>query len=320
MLLTDHFLWDGERPYITRIKNEYARSQQEVLPPPTVVTPDDGTEYFEAPPVFSNEEISPQQELNTSKLSQDEPKERKTYTGNPKIALVIDDVGMNLKQSNIAIHELPPEVTLAFLPYAEKVEDLSKQAREKGHEILIHAPMEALDSNRDLGPMALREHMDFATFDKEFEKMANSFEGYIGVNNHMGSRLTQNPEAMGYLMDQLKKRDLFFLDSRTIHLSVAGDIAESYGVPYTERDIFIDHHDRQSFVAKALRMLERKARHDGTAVAIGHPKDGTMKTLKRWIPTLEDKGIELVPLSELIKYPEEKVVKEKDTVSPASGP
>jgi polysaccharide deacetylase 2 family uncharacterized protein YibQ len=216
-----------------------------------------------------------------------------------KIAIMIDDVGVNLKQSRASL-ALPSEVTLAFLPYARDVKELSAQAREEGHELIIHAPMEAINPDMDLGPLALRADMDFAEFDIMFSQIADSFDGYVGVNNHMGSRLTQEPEQMAYLMQQLKKRNLYFLDSRTIHTSIAAEMARAYGIPSLQRDVFLDHEETEAYVTKALSEVERIARKNGYAVAIGHPKEVTMEALNDWIPTLEAKGFELVTLSKVM--------------------
>ena len=343
----------------------------EALLPPVVVYPEDGSEYFEADSETNNKPMLPERQLNLTKgtpgktppvektpeagktpktpktqETQKTPETPKTPNApktpevektpkewsrdKDKISIVIDDVGMNLVESNRAI-DLPSEVTLAFLPYAETVRELSAKARSQGHELIIHTPMEAINSDVSLGPMALKTDMDFASFDKEFSKMAASFDGYAGVNNHMGSRLTQDAEAMGYLMDQLKQRGLYFLDSRTIATSVAADTARSYGVPYAERDVFLDHKETVEFTANALEELEQVARRNGRAIAIGHPKKITIDALNKWIPTLEKKGFELVELSELLKKPdpnfklamdnhkEDSVAKKVSEVSPASG-
>ncbi len=216
-----------------------------------------------------------------------------------KIAIVIDDMGMNLNQSRAAIN-LPSEITLAFLPYAEKVRELSAKAKEQGHELIIHAPMEAMSSTISLGELAFTSDMNYTQFKDEFNKMAASFDSYVGLNNHMGSRLTQKKEHMAYLMEHLKAKGLYFLDSRTIHTSVADDMAKLYGVPSIQRDVFLDHEETKEYTENALENVERIARDTGAAVAIGHPKEITIQALKNWIPTLEAKGFELVKLSELL--------------------
>lgn len=305
LLLADHFLWGGERPYITKMKQDYYAEQAAIeaqerekmirveqaiadLLPPVVVYPDDGSVYFEAPPpVVVKEEIKP------------EPVP--TLTGKrPKIAIVIDDVGMNLRQSQAVIN-LDPNVTLALLPYADTVRELAVQARAKGHEIIIHTPMEAMNSSLSLGALALRKGMSEADFTAEFQKILENFDGYVGVNNHMGSRLTQDKPAMEQLMQILKSKGLYFLDSKTIATSVAGETAELYGVPFAVRDVFLDHEETPEFVVNALKKTERIARDHGSAIAIGHPKANTVAALKAWIPTLKDKGFDLVPLSALVE-------------------
>lgn len=271
--------------------------------------------------------LCPRQSPNPSLRKFKKPKRKKfsnTSGRKGKIAIVIDDVGMNIKQSQAAIN-LPPEVTLAMLPYAKTVKDLARKAKGEGHELIIHTPMEAMSSDVPLGSMALYDNMDKTAFNAEFNKIAASFDGYVGINNHMGSRLTQNSQAMDILMGQLKKRGLFFLDSKTIGNSIAAHTAETHGIPNATRDVFLDHEETPEFVIKALRKAEKIASQTGSAIAIGHPKQITMSALRKWIPTLEEKGYELVPLSELITYPEQPVIQQSkietkvEEIEPAAG-
>lgn len=343
IVLVDYVFFEGERPYITKIKQNYyaeqaAKGQQsqevmEELLPPKIVLPEDGAEYFEAPEELEGEQSSfveeewdvIEKDTEVKRPAKSDYK-RPQFTGEKaKIAIVIDDVGMNLKQSRAAIH-LDPNVTIALLPYAKTVKEMAAQAKANGNEIIIHTPMEAMSSEVSLGSMALKSDMDFAAFDVEFNRIAGSFEGYVGVNNHMGSRLTQNPEAMGYLMDQLKQRGLYFLDSRTIHTSIAADMAKTYGIPFAVRDVFLDHESTPEFVSNALKNVERIAREQGSAIAIGHPKAITMQALQNWIPNLEEKGFELVALSKVldrsnvdIKFVENQQAEEASEVAPAAG-
>ncbi len=336
IFLIDYVVFKGERPYINKIKQDYYAEQaaqdkaiEEALPP-KVVFPETGEEYFEAPELILKDEQSllREKKFNITKLTPEDvtpkniipkikPKNKqkqklkskvskstkKTFTGGkPKIAIVIDDVGMNIKQSRAAIN-LPAEVTLAMLPYAETVRALAKEAKSRGHELIIHTPMEAMSANVPLGSMALRSDMEPAALKAEFNKIANSFEGYIGVNNHMGSRLTQDDRAMKVLMRELAKRDLFFLDSKTIGSSIAADTAQAYNIPNATRDVFLDHEDSPEFLTNALKKAEKIAKRTGSAIAIGHPKAVTMAALNKWISTLESRGFELVPLSTLINNP-----------------
>lgn len=322
MVFINFFIFD-KHGYHDEIKEEYYAEQARIEAqkfdpvaesvytknPPKIVYPDEGV-YFEAEPVEDAiinvpEQVNREREIIEPEAA--EPKKiekapvRSTSKGG-KIAIVIDDVGMNGKWSKAAI-DLPSAVTLAFLPYAKNVADQAREAKSQGHEIIIHMPMEAMSADVDLGSMALRTNMTKRDFQTEFDLMTQQLEGYVGINNHMGSKLTQDTAAMEMLMTHLKTRRLYFLDSRTIHTSIAADMAHSYGVPYAVRDVFLDHEDNAAFVAKALQDVERIAGEHGQAIAIGHPKQHTIKALEKWIPTLETKGFEIVPLSDLLVMP-----------------
>ncbi len=132
-----------------------------------------------------------------------------------------------------------------------------------------------------------------------------SFEGYIGLNNHMGSKMTASESAMRPVMQSVKDRGLWFLDSRTIGNSVAGKIAAELNIPYVTRDIFLDNVDNVQTILAQLRQTEQVARKRGYAVAIGHPYSSTIAALKLWLPEARQKGFKLVPLSAIIaeRYP-----------------
>lgn len=136
-------------------------------------------------------------------------------------------------------------------------------------------------------------------------KDLSAFSGYVGINNHMGSKMTQDRPGMARVMAELRTRGLLFIDSRTINTSVAADEAEKAGIPYAVRDVFLDHEETYEAVAGALEEVERKALKDGFAIAIGHPREETVKALREWLPTLEAKGIALVPVSAVVTVPEE---------------
>ena len=260
--------------------------------PPTMVYPDNGKMYFEAPieQEAVEEPVKPELIVKAPAIKR-----------SGKIAIVIDDVGMNRKWSKASI-DLDAGVTLALLPYAKHVRSDAKAAKKKGHEIIIHTPMEAMNPDLDYGGMGLLTSMSLKELSQAFDKITQSFDGYVGINNHMGSKLTQDETAMRQLMSILKTRQLYFLDSKTIHTSVAGRVAQEVGVPFAVRDVFLDHEDTPEYVLNALKEAERIANEHGSAIAIGHPKENTVEALQQWLPTLKDKGFELVPLSELIKY------------------
>lgn len=216
--------------------------------------------------------------------------------GKSQIIVIIDDMGVNKRYSSEVI-DIKVPLTLAFLPYASGLAKMTKQARDNGHELLIHMPMEAMDTKMDLGGIELRTTQNSEEFHENLQKALQSFEGYIGLNNHMGSRLTQDEKSMDMLMRVLKANGMAFVDSRTIHTTVGYQTALKYDVPTIERDVFLDHETGEQFVRKSLERAENIAAEHGYAVVIGHPKKDTVKVLREWIDSLEDKPFEIAPLS-----------------------
>lgn len=267
--------------------------QPEVMPP----LPDLNAEL---PPEIPDVDIKPAPVVEAPKPPPvQEPLFR--HEGDPaKIVIIIDDMGMDRKRSQRVI-DLSGPLTLAFLPYAPKLDGITQDAKAKGHELIIHMPMEPMDSGLNPGSIALRSGMSDAEIDAMLDKAFSSFQGYVGLNNHMGSRLTRDEKAMTRLMQRLKERNLFFVDSKTIGSSVASTKAAEAGLRYGDRDVFLDHQDTPEFVMKALRQMERVASKKGYAIAIGHPKDSTINALNAWLPTLKERGFELVPVSAVVR-------------------
>lgn len=216
------------------------------------------------------------------------------------VAIVIDDVGVDYKRSARAIN-LPPEVTLAFLPYAKRVKEQAATAEAKGHELMVHLPMEPLRMTVNPGDNYLSVTHSDEELQTRIARNLDTFGGYKGVNNHMGSAFTRHAAGIDVLMDVLKERGVYFLDSKTAPDSVAEKIARRKGVPTTHRDVFLDHFETSEKVNAALAQLERTARSSGYAVAIGHPKDVTLTALESWLPTLAEKNIEVIPMSEMVE-------------------
>lgn len=219
--------------------------------------------------------------------------------GKVRVVIIIDDMGVSPANST-KVENLPAPLTLSYLPYAKNLPERTKRAKENGHELMVHMPMQPLNSAMDGGPAVLKEGMNDAKFQEVLTWGLSQFDGYVGVNNHMGSRLTKDRAAMEKVMAELSKRDVYFIDSKTIGSSVASDVAEKAGLKYADRDVFLDHEISDSYIAAALKELEAKAWHKGYAIAIGHPHPQTISALEKWLPTLAAKGIELVPASAVV--------------------
>lgn len=222
------------------------------------------------------------------------------------VVIIIDDMG--LSGHSREVENLPGPLTLAYLPYAANLPERTAYAREKGHELMVHMPMEPLSAHVDGGPTLLKSDQDEQKFLKLLHYNLSRFEGYVGVNNHMGSRLTQNREAMNRVMAELGRRGLYFIDSKTIGNSVAAQAAMEAGLAFSERDIFLDHEINFRFINNALRQVELTAQRKGYAIAIGHPHAETIRALTAWLPTLKDKGLTLKPASAVVRRSKANVV------------
>ncbi len=223
--------------------------------------------------------------------------------GKPMIAIIIDDVGPSSASARRAI-ALPPPVTLSFLPYARDIVELTGAARAAGHELLVHVPMEPDDlAHNNPGPHALLTSMAPDEVLRSLRWGLDRFGGYVGINNHMGSRFTSRADDMTLVLGELKRRGLLFVDSKTSAQSVGADLARRMGVPETSRDIFLDNDSSPGKVAQQLAVTEAWARRHGRAIAIGHPHDGTLEALQRWLPEARARGFVLVPLTALVKAP-----------------
>lgn len=221
------------------------------------------------------------------------------FGSQPVIAIVIDDMGVNVARSRDII-KLQAPLTSSFLTYGPHLSQQIDAARAAGHEIMAHVPMEP---HRDLytAPDGLTVSMDDELLKRNFEIMLKKFPGIRGVNNHMGSKFTENEQKMSDIMEVLSAHELFFLDSKTTSKSVGEKTARKYGVEYAHRHVFLDNNNNKEYILKQLAQAERIAAKNGYAVAIGHPKSQTYEALKIWLPTLQNKNLKLVHMSEIVK-------------------
>jgi len=221
--------------------------------------------------------------------------------GRPMIAIVLDDVGVNRRGAREAI-ALPAPLTLSFMTYADGLAEMTEAARAAGHELMLHVPMQPVSDTIDPGPNVLRADLPEAELRQRLVWGLDRFEGYVGINNHMGSRFTAEADGMALVMGELRARGLLFLDSLTAGNSVAAQQAARSGVPYAVRDVFLDNEpDDPAAIHHQLSILEETARARGYAVGIGHPHGGTVAALAAWIPEMRARGFELVPISAIVQ-------------------
>ena len=225
----------------------------------------------------------------------------KVSDGSALIAVVIDDVGLS-EPFVKDMEKLSKPLTASFLPYGASNQKQAERLKAAGHEVMLHVPMMP-HVPADLAPVTLSPEMPKDEVQKDFTAMLDRFGdvGMVGINNHMGSLFTERAKSMGYVMEILKERGMFFLDSKTSGKSVGKSVTAEYGVPYIARDVFLDNENKYDYVMGQLRQAEKIAAKHGYAVAIGHPHSQTLRALQDWLKEVETRGFRLVHLSELVK-------------------
>jgi polysaccharide deacetylase 2 family uncharacterized protein YibQ len=234
---------------------------------------------------------------STSLLAEETLASQKTY----KVAIIIDDLGNNLHHGRELI-DLPYQLTYSFLPNRPYSKRLANMAAAYGKEVMVHLPMQSARASK-LGPGALTLELTQKQFQNSVHISIDSVPHARGVNNHMGSLLTQHPGHMSWLMEVLAGRtdNLYFVDSKTTARTVASRIAEEHYIPNISRDVFLDNSRSERDINRQLSRLKIIAKRRGYAVAIGHPYPTTIKLLTNYLPTLLEHNIEVVPVTELIR-------------------
>jgi len=214
----------------------------------------------------------------------------------PKVAIIIDDFGYDLQMAKRFIN-LKGQLTCAVLPQSAYGRQIAILAKEAGHEVMLHQPMEPNEYPMvDPGPGAILASM---TPDERISRLTANIDavpGVVGVNNHMGSKLTTLSDEMNQVFTALKSRGLFFVDSRTTAATVSQSAARLFKVPFAERDVFLDHVREEGEIRAQIENLINIAEIHGKAVGIGHPHEVTYRILKEALPGMK-KRVHLVPAS-----------------------
>jgi polysaccharide deacetylase 2 family uncharacterized protein YibQ len=219
----------------------------------------------------------------------------------PLVAIVFDDLGLDRGRTAEAIRLRGP-LTMSFMTYANDLGEQTEAARRAGHELFLHVPMEAVDRHADPGPRGLFTALSAEENLARLRWGLGRVAGFVGINNHMGSKFTADAHSMIPVMEELRARGLLFLDSRTSPASAGIRLAVAYGVPHAARDVFLDDNETPAAIAKQLARIEQIAWQHGCAIAIGHPHDTTIAALKAWLPLLGEKGFALVPVSAVVRH------------------
>ncbi len=216
-----------------------------------------------------------------------------------ELAIIIDDLGYDRPPAD-ALLALGFPLTVSVLPHLPFSSDIAEEAHRRGDQVLLHLPMESASDDAKPEAEELRTGMKQEDVERLLDDMLQTVPHAAGVNNHQGSRSTADPQLMAELMPALRRRDLFFIDSRTTVETVAYDAAERAGVRAAYRNVqFLDDTPTRAAVLKQLDLAERDAERKGWAIAIGHPHPATLAALEEALPRLRARGVRLVFASDL---------------------
>ena len=224
------------------------------------------------------------------------------HSNRPKIAILLGGMGLNPKLTQRAIRELPGDVTFAFAPYGDDLQNQVNKARADGHEVLLQLPMEPIGyPANNPGPKTLLADADKAANLESLHWHMSRFAGYTGITNYMGGRLLSTPSALKPVMAEMSKRGLVYLEDASTALTVSEAIAKETRLSERRAQVVIDADPTPQSIAAALELLEGEARANGFAIGTGSGLEVTVDSVKAWAEQLQEKGILLVPVSAMYK-------------------
>lgn len=210
------------------------------------------------------------------------------------LTLIIDDLGQNVVR-DARVLALPGPVTLAIMPDTPHATDFAREAHAAGKTVILHMPMDPAT-----GPYAWHPGMAIDALSERLTRALEKVPYAAGLNNHMGSRMTSQPEPMVWLMGELQRRGLFFVDSRTSAATVAAAKAQAVDLAHVSRDVFLDDVRTPEAIAAQLHQGIALARRQGSVVLIGHPYPQTLEVLERELPLLQRQGVTWIDIHLMI--------------------
>jgi polysaccharide deacetylase 2 family uncharacterized protein YibQ len=216
----------------------------------------------------------------------------------PRIAIVIGGLGISASGTADAFGRLPGPVTFAIAPYGVDLDKLAEHARAENHEVLLQVPMEPFEyPDNDPGPQTLLTSL---TSDQNIDRLhwlMSRFQGYVGITNYMGARLTASEPALAPVLRETAKRGLIYVDDGSSPRSVAGQIAGSHNLPFAKTDLVLDAVPTPIEIDRALVRLEMMARDNGTAVGLANAQPASIARIAEWAKKVEARGFVLVPIT-----------------------
>jgi len=216
----------------------------------------------------------------------------------PKIALIVDDVGYDIDRA-LELLNLRRPMSISIFPQLKYSRHIAEVANEMGYQVMMHLPMEPGEKLRR-NPGFVTPEMTEKEIRWMLERNLESIPYVSGVNNHQGSKMTSDPEAMARVMQCLAEEDVFFVDSRTTSDSVAYEVAKHFGLRAAENDAFLDNEKDVEYIKEQIELLMQKAERKGGAIGICHVHPATIQALQEMFPVIDQRGFELVYVSEML--------------------
>lgn len=236
-------------------------------------------------------------------------------TGTSKIVIILDDAGYNVNSGTQHFFQLQIPLTFSVIPGLKYSKEIANIAYEKGNEIMIHMPMEYCgnskmtnkdklsekDHNMKPYKYAVFKNMSKEQIEKNIEEAINDIPHAVGLNNHMGSDATADEVVMSYVLDKIKSKNFYFIDSVTTAHSVAYNLAKNKGIRANKRHVFLDNENDVDYIKERINELIYQAKRRGYAIGIGHAtKPVTAQALLEMMPKFKEYNIEVVPASQLV--------------------
>jgi uncharacterized protein len=220
----------------------------------------------------------------------------------PKIAILLGGMGLNEKLTTQAVKDLPADITFAFAPYGNNLQDQVNRARHEGHEVFLQVPLEPIGfPANNPGPKTLAGDASEAENLDALRWHMSRFAGYAGVVNYMGSRYLSMPKAIKPLLTELNKRGVLFLEDGSMALSATENTAKAMQMPIKRAQVVIDTDPNPQAIIAQLTLLEEQATGTGFAVGTGTGLEITINTVREWAKAAAERGIILVPITAAYK-------------------
>ena len=223
------------------------------------------------------------------------------YFEPPKLAILIDDVGMNTKTTTY-FKKIDKVLSFATMPYLPRTKQATKILRDAGFEVILHMPMEgSSDTLNSRTEGLIRPSMTKKEIYDKFDGAIENLGEVKGFNNHMGSRFTSDSEKMEELLSYVKKKDMFFIDSNTNSKAEGYNVAKKLDIPTYYTSYFIDNSHKKEDIIKAIKVSVKLAKEKQKVLVIGHYRKETAEAIYEMLGYIEDEGVEMVSISEMLE-------------------